>query len=136
VIETNIDEIGEYLDERDMYQGAHIMKRRQGDQPEGPGPSTYLALAVSAPDVGGRFGVRPMVTGADAVALPGSAWCTKVVGDELPLNYSIEELPALGGASAPLPGIEVADEAVSAGREDGANQSHRPAVHQPPAWLA
>jgi hypothetical protein len=99
-----------------------MIKRRNDEVAEGPAASTYLAMAVAAP--GGRFGERPMVTGAAEIApaLPGPGWCTKVVGDELPTGYSIEDLPALGGAgNEPLHSTGIADaiEGVSADRESG-----------------
>jgi hypothetical protein len=121
-VELNgLDEIGEYLDQRDLYIGAHMIKRRQ-DETEGERsePTSYLAMAVSDPGLG-RFGVKPMVTGADAVALPaGGPWAGDVVGQEPPLGFSIEELPALGGASEPpLRCVEVSTEAVAS---DGGQQ--------------
>jgi hypothetical protein len=49
-------------------------------------------------------GERPVVTSADGIAFnwPAPAWSIDPCGIEPPLNYSIDELPALGGASAPL----------------------------------
>jgi hypothetical protein len=104
-VELNAELIVEYLDQRELYWSAHMI-RRQGErsEPEGPQASTYLAMAL-ADDVGGRFGVKPQVTGAGPVppALPASGpWAGDPVGNEEPLNFSIEELPALGGASEPL----------------------------------
>jgi hypothetical protein len=99
VIETNIDELAEYLWQREMYIGAHMIKRKQ-DEEAVPPASTYLAMAVAEP--AGRFGVKPMVTGSGPVpsALPASGpWAGDPVGDELPLGFSIEEVgAALGGA--------------------------------------
>ena len=112
-VELNGQLIAEYLEERELYAGAHIMIRRQGErsEPEGPEPTTYLGLAVAAPEVGGRFGIKPQVTGAGPVppALPASGpWAGDPVGNEEPLNFSIDELPALGGASEPIGnGVEV-----------------------------
>jgi hypothetical protein len=112
MIELNgLDEIADYLDQRELY-GVAIMLKRRADQEsaEGPGPTTFLGLQMAEPGVG-RFGVRPMVTGATEVpvALPASGpWAGDPCGDELPLGFSIEELPALGGASEPVGnGVEV-----------------------------
>jgi hypothetical protein len=108
-VELNGELIAEYLDQRELYIGAHMIRRRQ-DEERGPEPTTYLGLAVAAPEVGGRFGVKPMVTGAQEVApaLPaGGPWAGDPVGDELPLGFSIDELPALGGASEPLRCVEI-----------------------------
>jgi hypothetical protein len=101
VIELNGELIAEYLDQRELYGIATMIKRRQDEEAQGPEPTTYLGLALSAPEVGGRFGVKPMVTGATEVpvALPASGpWAGDPVGDELPLGFSIEEVGALGGA--------------------------------------
>ena len=103
------------------------MIRRQGErsEPEGPEPTTYLGLAVAAPEVGGRFGARPMVVGAtEMVVLPGPAWCHDPTGQEPPLGIDISEMPALGGASEPLRCVEIS-EAVSVGQEGGANGEQR-----------
>jgi len=103
-IELNgLDELCNWLDVRDLYQRAYFMSmiKRDRDAVEGEAPNTYLGLAVTAPDLGGRFGAeKPSVVGATAlpVALAGSAWSTEVVGDELPYGVDIEEVGALGGA--------------------------------------
>jgi hypothetical protein len=137
---TSIDEIADWLDQRELYMEAHLIKRRQDEaEAEGPGPTTYLGLAVSAPEVGGRFGVRPMVTGSGPVppALPGPAWCTKVVGDELPYGVNIDEVgAALGGAGGlaiageniadePLRCVEVSEAPVSGSRKGDTHGGHR-----------
>jgi hypothetical protein len=122
-VELNGDLIAEYLWQRELYLGAHIMIRRQGErsEPEGPEPTTYLGLAVAAPEVGGRFGARPMVVGAtEMVVLPGPAWCHDPTGQEPPLGIDISEMPALGGASEPLRCVEVSAP-VQGGTEDRAN---------------
>jgi hypothetical protein len=88
------------------------MIRRQGDRDKAEEPTTYLGLQVAAPEVGGRFGARPMVTGATEVpvALPASGpWAGDPCGDEPPLGFSIDELPALGGTSEPLRCVEVSE---------------------------
>ena len=124
-VELNGQLIAEYLEERELYAGAHIMIRRQGErsEPEGPEPTTYLGLAVAAPEVGGRFGIKPQVTGVGPVppALPASGpWAGDPVGNEEPLNFSIDELPALGGASEPLhSSVEIAAPASHSGEGSG-----------------
>jgi hypothetical protein len=99
-VELNGELIAEYLDQRELYMGATMIKRRQ-DEERGPEPTTYLGLAVAAPEVGGRFGAKPMVTGATEVpvALPASGpWAVDPVPDEEPLGYSVEDVPVCGGA--------------------------------------
>jgi hypothetical protein len=118
----SIDEIAEWLDQRAMYQEAHLIKRRQDEVAEGPVASTYLALAVAEPV--DRYGQRPQVTGSDAMVLPAPAWCHDPTGIEPPTGYAIDQLPALGGASGePLHSTGIADAGaqVSADREDGPN---------------
>jgi hypothetical protein len=87
------------------------MIKRDRDKAEGEEPTTYLGLAMAASDAGGRFSTeKPSVVGSTAVppALPASGpWAGDPVGNEEPLNFSIEELPALGGASEPLRCVEV-----------------------------
>jgi hypothetical protein len=100
MIETNIDEIGEYLQERELYGVATMLKHR-ADETEGERsePTTYLGMQVAAPV--DRGAERPVVTGSTAVpvALPaGGPWAGDVVGIEPPLGFSIEEVGALGGA--------------------------------------
>jgi hypothetical protein len=129
VIETNIDEIGEYLDQRELYWSAHMI-RRQGErgEPEGPEPTTYLGLAVAAPEVGGRFGVKPVVVGATEVpvALPASGpWASDPCGIEPPLGFSIEEVGALGGAGGGSTLTEHIDEPIRAGVETSVEVSRR-----------
>jgi hypothetical protein len=100
MVETNIDEIADWLEERELYIGAHMIKRDK-DEAEGLAPNTYLGLAMAAPV--DRGAVRPVVTGAtEMVVLPGPAWCHDPTGQEPPLGIDISELPALGGASEPL----------------------------------
>ena len=123
-VELNGELIAEYLDQRELYMGATMIKRRQDEEAQGPEPTTYLGLAVAAPEVGGRFGVRPVVVGATEVpvALPASGpWAGDPCGDELPLGFSIEELPALGGASEPLRCVEVSAPQVLVGQESDAD---------------
>ena len=77
------------------------MIRRQGDRDKAEEPTTYLGLAVAAPEVGGRFGIKPMVTGATEVPVALSAsgpWAGDPVPDEEPLGYSVEDVPVCGGA--------------------------------------
>jgi hypothetical protein len=115
---TSIDEIGEWLDQRELYMEAHLIKRKH-DEDSGEVASTYLAMAVSAaPD---RYGQRPVVTSADGIPVrwPAPAWSADPCGVEPPLGFSIDELPALGGASGPLPDTEVTRAPVSGGRESG-----------------
>ena len=115
-------EIADWLDQREMYIGAHMIKRDK-DEAEGSAPNTYLGLQVAAPEVGGRFGVKPMVTGSGPVppALPsGGPWAGDQVPMEEPLGFSIEELPALGGASEPLhSSVEIAAPAQVSGETSG-----------------
>ena len=86
-----------------------MIKRRQDEEAQGPEPTTYLGLAV-ADEVGGRFGVKPMVTGSGPLVLPGPAWCHDPTGIEPPLGFSIDEVgAALGGASEPLRCVEVSE---------------------------
>jgi hypothetical protein len=114
----SIEEIADYLDQRAYYQGAYLMSmiKRQGDGPEEPA-STYLAMAMADP-AEGRFGVRPQVTGAGAVMLPAPEWSADPCGIEPPLGYSIEDLPAVGGASEPLPGREDASSISQRAKDD------------------
>jgi hypothetical protein len=121
-IELNgLDEIGEYLDQRELYGIATMIKRKQDEASGAEGASTYLAMALSAPVERGHE--RPCITGASStlmlpLRLPAnSPWASDPVGDEPPLGFSIDELPALGGASAPLHDTEDA-KAVQGGRED------------------
>ena len=101
---NGLNEIAEYLDQRELYIGAHIMIRRDRDKVEGERsePSTYLAMALSAPVERGHE--RRCITGASKnlmlpLRLPtNSPWAGDPVGDELPLGFSIDELPALGGS--------------------------------------
>jgi hypothetical protein len=123
MIELNgLDEIADWLDQRELYMGA-TMIRRDKDAVDGPGASTYLAMAL-ADDVGGRFGIKPQVTGSQPIApaLPASGpWAGgDPCGDELPLGFSIEELPALGGASEPLrSSVEIEAPAQVSGADSG-----------------
>jgi hypothetical protein len=100
-VETNIDEAAEQVEWRKLWSIATMIKRRQDEEAQGPEPTTYLGLAVAAPEVGGRFGVRPVVVGATEVpvALPASGpWAGDLVPDEEPLGYSVEDVPVCGGA--------------------------------------
>ena len=103
---NGLNEIAEYLDQRELYIGAHIMIRRDRDKVEGPEPTTYLGLAMAAPVAAGHE--RPCITGASStlmlpLRLPtNSPWAGDPVPMEEPLGFSIDELPALGGASEPL----------------------------------
>jgi hypothetical protein len=100
--------------------------RRRGEEPEGPEPTTYLGLQVSAPaDMAGQ---RPTVTGAGGLPtmlpLPIPEWCRDPVGQEPPLGYSIAEVgAALGGASEPLHSTDtaVAKAPVQGSAEDNAD---------------
>jgi hypothetical protein len=100
-VETNIDEAADEVELRELWSIATMIRRRQDEEAQGPEPKTYLGLALSAPEVGGRFGVKPMVVGSGPfpAAPAGSAWSTEVVGNEEPLNYAVDEVgAALGGA--------------------------------------
>jgi hypothetical protein len=122
---NGLNEIAEYLDQRELYIGAHIMIRRDRDKVEGPEPTTYLGLAMAAPVAAGHE--RPCITGASStlmlpLRLPAnSPWSGDPVGDELPLGFSIDELPALGGASEPLHSSVEIPVPVSSGQESDAN---------------
>jgi hypothetical protein len=59
---NGLNEIAEYLDQRELYIGAHIMIRRDRDKVEVPEPTTYLGLAMAAPVAAGHE--RPCITGA------------------------------------------------------------------------
>jgi hypothetical protein len=123
MVEDCFSEVGEEV-ETIMWWRACCMIRRDKDAVEGPQASTYLAMAMAEP--GGRFGAKPMVTGAaEMVVLPGPAWCHDPTGIEPPLGFSIEEVgAALGGAgSEPLhsAGVEVSSPQVSSGQKSGAN---------------
>jgi hypothetical protein len=67
MVEVEVELVGlveiaaDWLDQRELYMGA-TMIRRDKDKAEGPPASTYLAMAV-ADEVGGRFGIKPQVTG-------------------------------------------------------------------------
>jgi hypothetical protein len=125
-VELNGELIAEYLEQRELY-GVANMIRRQGErrEPEGPQPTTYLGLAIAAPVERGHE--RPCITGATEqpmlpLRLPtNSPWASDPCGTEPPLGFSIDELPALGGASEPIgTGVEIS-EAVQGGREGDAN---------------
>ena len=133
MIELNGELIAEYLDQQELYGVAHMMIRRQGERSE-PGndeagePRTFLgqALVGRAEDNRGQV----FVTGSTAVPegprLPASSpWSGgDPVGIEPPLGFSIDELPALGGASELLRSVEIS-EAVQAGQESDANGEQR-----------
>jgi hypothetical protein len=135
-VELNADLIAEYLDQRELYAMAQMIKRDR-DEEAGEPASMYLAMALSAPVERGHE--RPRVTGASgldgapaAYMLPlsmpvGSPWAGDPVPDEPPLGFSIEEVGALGGAggqhNGPVGnGSEVsAGPQVSSGRDGDAN---------------
>ena len=100
-----------------------MIKRRQYEEAQGPEPTTYLGMQVSAPV--DHAGQRPQVTGAtERVVLPGPAWCHDPTGQEPPLNFSIEEVgAALGGAGGmhePVgSGVEIAAPASHSGADSG-----------------
>ena len=105
-VELNGELIGEYLDQRELYGIATMIRRRQDEEAQGSEPTTYLGMQVSAPV--DRAGQRPQVTGAaEMVVLPGPAWSHDPTGIEPPLGIDISELPALGGASEPLCCVEI-----------------------------
>ena len=80
------------------------MIRRDRDKGEGERsePSTYLAMALSAPVERGHE--RPCITGASStlmlpLRLPtNSPWAGDPVPMEEPLGYSVEDVPVCGGA--------------------------------------
>ena len=123
-VETNIDEAADEVELRELWSIATMIRRRQ-DEEAGPPASTYLAMAV-ADDVGGRFGVKPQVTGSQPIApaLPASGpWAGgDPCGIEPPLNFAIDEVgAALGGAgSEPVhsAGAEVSSPQVSGCAEE------------------
>ena len=102
MIETNIDEAADEVELRELWSIATMIKRRQDEDSGAEGASTYLAMALSAPVERGHE--RPCITGASKnlmlpLRLPtNSPWAGDPVGDELPLGFSIDELPALGGS--------------------------------------
>jgi hypothetical protein len=111
-VETNIDEAAEQVELRELWSIATMIKRRQDEEAQGPEPTTYLGMQVSAPV--DRAGQRPQVTGAaEMVVLPAPAWSHDRTGIEPPLGIDISELPALGGASEPLRCVEVSAPQVS-----------------------
>jgi hypothetical protein len=118
---TSVDEISDYLDQRQLY-GMATMIKRDRDKVEGEPANTYLALAVAAPP--DRYGERPVITSADGIAFrwPAPAWSADVVGTERPLGY-IDEVGALGGAGGSHePGsgsVEIAAPAQSGGENGG-----------------
>ena len=100
------------------------MIRRDRDKVEGPEPTTYLGLAMAAPVAAGHE--RPCITGASkTLMLPlrhpaNSLWAGDPVPIEPPLGFSIDELPALGGASEPLhSSFEIAAPAQFSGERSG-----------------
>src|SRR6516162_8121907 len=102
-VELNADLIVDYLWQRELYLGAHMIKRDK-DAESGMEPSTYLGMQVTAPADRGQ---RPQVPGAAMVVLPAPAWCHDPCGDEPPLGYSIDEVgAALGGASVSTERVE------------------------------
>jgi hypothetical protein len=112
----SIEEISNYLDERQYFQGAYLMAviRRQGDGPEEPGANTYLGMQVAAPP--DRYGERPVVTSAEVFSWPAPAWSADVVGQEPPLGINIEEVgTALGGAGGQIFRENIADEPIGNG---------------------
>jgi hypothetical protein len=122
-VETNIDEAADEVELRELWSIATMITRRQDEEAQGPEPTTYLGLAVAAPEVGGRFGVRPMVTGAaEMVVLPGPAWCHDATGQEPPLGFSIEEVgAALGGAGGQHESTSGRDEIAAPAQVSGAD---------------
>jgi hypothetical protein len=101
-VELNGDLIAEYIEERELY-GVAQMIRRQGDQgnDEAGEPRTYLGTALIGRAEDNRGQV--FVTGSTAVPegprLPASSpWASDPVPMEEPLGFSIEEVGALGGA--------------------------------------
>jgi hypothetical protein len=114
MVELNgLDEIAEWLDQRELYGVATMLKRRADEESaEGPGPTTYLGMQVAAPVERGHE--RPVVTSADGIAFrwPGPAWSADPCGVEPPLNFSVDEVPPnCGGASRPTIAMEnIADE--------------------------
>ena len=124
---AGLDEIAEWLEERELYIGAHMIKRRQDEDSGAEGASTYLAMALSAPVERGHE--RPCITGASStlmlpLRLPAnSPWASDPVGDEPPLGFSIDEVGALGGAGGqhePTSGrVEIAAPAQVSGADSG-----------------
>jgi hypothetical protein len=123
---NGLNEIAEYLDQRELYGVAHMVIRRQGERGEAQGaePTTYLGLAMAAPMAAGHE--RPCITGASStlmlpLRLPtNSPWAGDPVPMEEPLGFSIDELPALGGASEPLhSSVEIAAPAQVGGEGSG-----------------
>jgi hypothetical protein len=127
VIELNGELIAEYLDQRELYWSAHMIKRDRDKAEGGPEPTTYLGLAVSAPVERGH--VRPQVTGSQPIApaLPASGpWAGgDPVGDELPLGFSIEEVGALGGAGGSHESMSGRVEIEAPAQVSGANSGQR-----------
>jgi hypothetical protein len=124
MIELNGELIAEYLEERELYGVAVMLKRRADEESaEGPQATTFLAMAMAEPGLG-RFGeVKPDVTGATEVpvALPaGGPWAGDPVGMEPPLGYAIDEIgAALGGAgNGPLSDRAVAGAPQGQGRRE------------------
>jgi hypothetical protein len=128
-VELNAELIAEYLDQRELYGVAHIMIRRRGDQgnDEAGEPRTYLgtALVGRAEDNRGQVYVTGSTAVPEGPRLPASSpWAGDPVPMEEPLGFSIDELPALGGASELLRSVEIS-EAVQAGQESDANGEQR-----------
>ena len=128
MVELNgLDEIAEWLDQRELYGVATMLKRRADEESaEGPGPTTYLGMQVAAPVERGHE--RPVVTSGDGVAFrwPAPQWSADVVGQEPPLGVDISEVgAALGGASEPLPDSEVTEAPVSGRAKDGTDGRQR-----------
>jgi hypothetical protein len=98
-VELNGELIAEYLDERELYAMAHMI-RRQGERSE-PGndeagePRTFLgqALIGRAEDNRGQVFVTGSTAVPEVARLPASSpWSGDPVGQELPLGFSIEWL--------------------------------------------
>jgi hypothetical protein len=102
VIEDCFSEVGEEVETIMLWRAGCMVIRRQGVTHDEAGePTTYLGLATVAPVEAGHE--RPTIVGSTAVPqvarLPASSpWARDPCGDEGPLGYSIEDLPAVGGA--------------------------------------
>jgi hypothetical protein len=112
VIELNGELIAEYLDQRELYGVATMLKRRADEESaEGPGPTTYLGLAVTAPVERGHE--RPVVTSGDGIGFrwPAPEWSADPCGVEPPLNFSVDEVPPnCGGAGGQIVREGIANE--------------------------
>jgi hypothetical protein len=129
VVEDCFSEVGEAVETIMWWRACCMIKRKQ-DEGEGErsAPTSYLGLQMADPGFG-RFGVRPLITGATevAAALPAGGPWHDPVGQEPPLGFSVDEVPPnCGGAGGTIAiGENNGSVAPLRDREDAASISGR-----------